>query len=80
MSCVKENAFYTEIIPAFYQLQRQCGVLNDDFIDMFIHCYGARLSANPSMALGPQKPTIAFITIVNISMTAKNAIAGLCVC
>lgn len=51
MSCIKENAFYTEIIPAFYQLQRQCGVQSDDFVDMFIHCYGARLSADPSMAL-----------------------------
>lgn len=51
ISCIKENAFYTEIIPAFHQLQRQCGVPNDDFVDMFIHCYGARLSADPSMAL-----------------------------
>lgn len=48
VTCVKENSFYTEIIPAFFQLQRESGISKNDFIDVFIHCYGARTSLDPS--------------------------------
>lgn len=48
ITCVKENAFYMEIVPALFQLQRECGINDDELIDIFIHSYGARLSADPS--------------------------------
>lgn len=48
ITCVKENAFYTEIVPALFQFQRECGVNDDDLIDIFIQCYGARLSLDTS--------------------------------
>lgn len=44
VSCVKENSFYTEIIPALSQFQHEFNILDDTFFDMFIQCYGARLS------------------------------------
>lgn len=44
VSCVKENSFYTEIIPALCQFQHELNILDNTFFDMFIQCYGARLS------------------------------------
>lgn len=46
-SCIKENGFYLEIIPSLLQLQRERGLGDNELIDIFIHCYGARLSQNP---------------------------------
>lgn len=48
VTCVKENSFYTEIVPALFQLQRECGINDDNLIDMFIQCYGARQSLGSS--------------------------------
>lgn len=48
ITCVKENAFYTEIVPALFQLQRECGINEDSIIDVFIRCFGARLSIGSS--------------------------------
>lgn len=45
-SCVKENGFYLEIIPSLRSLQRERGLGENELIDIFIRCYGARLS-NP---------------------------------
>lgn len=46
-SCIKENGFYLEVIPSLLQLQRERGFGENELIDIFIHCYGARLSQNP---------------------------------
>lgn len=48
VTCVKENSFYTEVVPALYQLQRECDINEDSLIDVFIQCYGARLSLGSS--------------------------------
>lgn len=48
-SCIKENCFYTEIIPSLLQLQRERGLAENELIDIFIRCYGARLSLNPGI-------------------------------
>lgn len=48
ITCVKENAFYTEIVPALFQFQREYGINDNDLIDIFIHCYGARISLESS--------------------------------
>lgn len=44
LTCAKENAFYTDIIPTLFQLQRDCKMSENDFIDVYVHCYGAQLS------------------------------------
>lgn len=44
ITCVKENSFYVEIVPALFQFQRECGINDNDLIDVFIQCYGARNS------------------------------------
>ncbi|XP_055323920.1 uncharacterized protein LOC129578808 isoform X2 [Sitodiplosis mosellana] len=44
ITCVKENSFYVEIVPALFQFQRECGINENDLIDIFIQCYGARNS------------------------------------
>lgn len=46
-SCIKENGFYLEIVPSLLQLQRERGLSDNELVDIFIHCYGARLSENP---------------------------------
>lgn len=46
-SCIKENGFYLQVIPSLLQLQRERGLAENELIDVFIHCYGARLSHNP---------------------------------
>lgn len=48
ITCVKENSFYTEIIPALFQLQRECGINDANLIDVFIQCYGARITIGSS--------------------------------
>ncbi|XP_031618118.1 uncharacterized protein LOC116337579 [Contarinia nasturtii] len=44
ITCVKENSFYMEIVPALFQFQRECGITDDNLIDIFIQCLGARFS------------------------------------
>lgn len=51
ITCVKENSFYTEIVPALFQLQRECGINENELIDVFIQCYGARISIGSSKKL-----------------------------
>lgn len=51
ITCVKENSFYTEIIPALLELQRQCGIDDCDLIDIFVRCYGARITIGSSKKL-----------------------------
>lgn len=51
ITCVKENAFYTEIVPALFQFQRECGINSNDLIDIFIQCYAARLSHDTSKSI-----------------------------
>lgn len=46
-TCIKENSFYTKVIPELIQLQYECGFDSNDMIDVFIRCYGARLSLDP---------------------------------
>lgn len=46
-TCLKENSFYTQVIPELIQLQYECGLASNDMIDIFIQCYGARLSLDP---------------------------------
>lgn len=52
-SCIKENGFYLEIIPSLMQLQRERGVPESRLADIFIRCYGARLSFNPGETPAP---------------------------
>lgn len=40
----KEIIAYTKVIPAFVQLQKEQGVSNDELLDIFPKCYGARLN------------------------------------
>lgn len=51
VTCVKENSFYVEILPALFQLQRECGFNENNLIDVFIQCYGARNSIGNSKNL-----------------------------
>lgn len=51
ITCVKENSFYTEIVPALFQLQRECGIDEHKLIDVFIRCYGARITIGGSKEL-----------------------------
>lgn len=44
ITCVKENSFYMDIVPVLFQFQRECGVNDDNLIDIFIQCHGARFS------------------------------------
>lgn len=44
ISCVKENAFYSEFIPAMKQLQNEAGVPGSKQINGFIEYVGSRLS------------------------------------
>lgn len=48
ITCVKENAFYMTIVPALFQFQRECGINENNLIDIFIQCYGARNSLDTS--------------------------------
>lgn len=51
ITCVKENSFYTEIVPALIQLQRERGINEYELIDVFIRCYGARITIGSSKNL-----------------------------
>lgn len=44
ITCVKENAFYAELIPAMKQLQNDANVPESEQIDAFIEYIGSRLS------------------------------------
>lgn len=51
ITCVKENSFYTEIVPALFQMQREFGTNESKLIDVFIQCYGARITIGGSKKL-----------------------------
>lgn len=44
ITCVKENAFYSEFIPAMKQLQDEAKVPESEQINCFIEYVGSRLS------------------------------------
>uniref|UniRef100_A0A336LYH8 CSON005181 protein n=1 Tax=Culicoides sonorensis TaxID=179676 RepID=A0A336LYH8_CULSO len=41
---IKENCFYTVIIPKIYDFEREVGVPEDEKLKIFCDCYGARIS------------------------------------
>ena len=45
---VKENGFYTDVIPALQQLQIDLKVPDEKQLDIFVKCFGARLSLDSS--------------------------------
>lgn len=44
ISCVKENAFYSDFIPAMKKMQSEARVPEAKRINGFIECVGSRLS------------------------------------
>lgn len=48
ITCVKENRFYSEIIPAIELFERILNSPNRSRTDAFIRCRGSRISLNSS--------------------------------
>lgn len=48
LTFVKETHFYTDIIPAIQQFERDHNVPENEKIDAFFRCFGSRISLNPS--------------------------------
>ena len=47
ISSTKENGFYTEIIPALQRFQMNFNVTEEEQLDVFVRCFGARHSLDP---------------------------------
>lgn len=48
-SFVKEVRFYSDIIPAIQQFERDANVPEEERLDVFIRCLGSRISLNPGI-------------------------------
>lgn len=47
LTFVKENRFYSDIVPALENLQKISNVPESERIDSFFRCFGSRISLKP---------------------------------
>lgn len=73
---IKENCFYTVIVPCIQEFEQDVGILDGDKLNVFCECYGARISLSPESLYVDQDALLLLENLKPLHFRTGNRLQG----